>query len=78
MNENPELRITVPVGNLISLERFPIGTKRASSVRFLHVLKNLGALGVVLRHGFLPNLIDSGRILRGGGRKWIAALCSTE
>src|SRR5450631_3023250 len=67
MNENPELCVSVPFGNLVLLKGFPVGPKRALVVSAIYFLQEGGASGVVFAAGSLPSLINADWILGIGG-----------
>src|SRR4029453_15771692 len=66
MDKDAELRVPVPFGGLIFLERFPIRTKRAVMVRSVHLFEQRGALAVVFATGLLPDCVDRFRVVRSG------------
>ena len=69
VNEDAELRVLVPFGHFVFLQRFPVRAKRALMIRVIHFLEEGGALRVVLAAGLLPDLINLDRILRGRGSR---------
>ena len=66
VNEDSELSVLVPRGNFVFLERFPIRSVRADIIHAVHFFKDGRALGVILRAGLLPSLVNQGRGFRGG------------
>src|ERR1700751_2120671 len=69
MDKDGELRVLVPFGGLIFLERFPIRTKGAVMICSLHLLEQRGAFAVVFAAGLLPDCVDRLRVDRSGGSR---------
>src|SRR5579863_9461068 len=67
VNEDPELRVLVPFGNCVGLERLPIGAKWPGGNPVIHAVKERGARRVIFRASLLPSLVYDHRILTGRG-----------
>src|SRR5580693_7390944 len=65
VNEDAELRVLIPFGDLIFLQRFPVGTERAVVTLAIYFLEEGCARIIVFRTGFLPGLVNLFWILRG-------------
>ena len=65
MDEDAELRVTVPRGSLVLLQRIPIGTVGATIDGLIDEVENMPALVVILGAGLLPDAIDDYGVLRG-------------
>src|SRR5690242_9093197 len=59
MNKNPELRVLVPLGHFVVLQRFPVRSIAPLAIRVFNVLQKLCSLPVILAACLLPDLIDS-------------------
>lgn len=66
MDKDAELRILVPFGGLIFLERFPIRAKGAVMVGGINLFEQRGPLAVVFAAGLLPDFVDRFRVDRSG------------
>src|SRR5215469_6306493 len=58
MNEDPELRVSVPVGHFVFLKRLPISAKWTLLNSTVYLFQDFGALGIVLVACLSPDLID--------------------
>jgi hypothetical protein len=73
MNEDAKLGILVPLGDLVFLQRLPVGTEGTLVHDPIHLAENCGARDVIFRTRLLPGLIDHKWIFRRGrgrGRGW--------
>ena len=68
MKENAELGILIPGGNLVLLERVPVGAEWPGLAGRVHLAEERGARGVELMDGFLPRqVVGVGSLRRSGG-----------
>src|SRR5579884_625079 len=71
MDKDSELCVFVPIRDFILLQGLPVRTEWTFLVTLVHIAQKIGALAVVFSAGFLPSLIDSRWIFRGGRRSGI-------
>src|SRR5271156_4695868 len=67
MDEDPELRVLVPLRHLIGVERFVVGTERSRMAHPVDFLQDLFPVLVILAVPGHPLLIEHGGIRAHGG-----------